>query len=481
MKVPSRVALGVVLLLTATVSLATDTTYELLRAPLVKDRLRFRLDPDGKSLQVSRDDSRKWIRLEKNTTFVVRENVDLVFPEFNPLRLTIAAARRSEADPNYAMLVKFAEALPNNGDPAPDLTAATQNMKASALSIERLTGRIGAMPRGAGEADCTVYRQLETHLNGLHQKLHEPVLGIDEVQQWVTKASGAAGLGTVKTEIDDRVAVVQDNIEGAENLDRAVSALAGVTNDPSCDSFQASTLARIYDITRGIVQTLNERRALVGELKALSKSLEPYLNASAWSEDRPNDFIFQQAAGDFETVRLFDVGVTSREFKVDSAKSTLTVTESKSASETIRFRRYQLLVPETALGAIVTDLEYPKYGTAERNGQTVIESAGTEDVPLGGMVALNLVCRCWPDSVVYPALQIGLMTAKEHPGFLLGGGLRFTRPSALSLVGGWIVTWYDDLEGKKVGDPISGTAELERLLDRRRAPAAMYFGVQYNF
>jgi hypothetical protein len=129
---------------------------------------------------------------------------------------------------------------------------------------------------------------------------------------------------------------------------------------------------------------------------------------------------------------------------------------------------------------IMTDLKFPKWGTKEEGGKTVVASAGEDDFPASGAVAVNFVCRCWTGGYVYPALQVGVTTAKEYPGFLLGAGLRFTRPRALSLVFGKILTWQNELVGLEVGDEVSGTAEIESHL-QRRSKTANYVGIQYNF
>ncbi len=81
---------------------------------------------------------------------------------------------------------------------------------------------------------------------------------------------------------------------------------------------------------------------------------------------------------------------------------------------------------------------------------------------------------------VYPAVQFGLTNSKDYPGFIIGGGLRFTYPRALSVVAGRLYTWYRDLEGLKVGDPVQGTADLESHL-QRKSKRASYFGIQYSF
>jgi hypothetical protein len=132
---------------------------------------------------------------------------------------------------------------------------------------------------------------------------------------------------------------------------------------------------------------------------------------------------------------------------------------------------------------IYNNITYPQYGTTTNaSGQTVVKRTKDHE-PIGGALMLNLVMRLGRGaSVAHPLLQFGVSSAKEFPGFLAGIGVRFVEPFNFSLSVGGMITRYKDLDGElKVGDPASGTADINKHLVYKTSPVAIYGAMQLKF
>jgi len=150
--------------------------------------------------------------------------------------------------------------------------------------------------------------------------------------------------------------------------------------------------------------------------------------------------------------------------------------------KTIRFRRYQLLIPEVSAGIAYSFLRFPKYGTTtDAAGNSIVSSAG-EDVfkKLNFTAMINWVLYAHSD--VLPFIQIGVGAKTDYPILLTGAGLRFNvggKTVALSV--GAASTWVKDLNKLHIGDHVAGTSDLEKDLTYTFKAPKLYAGFQYNF
>lgn len=484
-----------VLLLTfaiAVPSYATDTTFELLKAPWVRDRLVFQITADGK-LQARRDGDNSAIDIDDGDAFVLSEQRDLTFANFNPFLITIQTSETTEKDPNFESIATLLDAIQKMAEgglaAASDASDADsrkdQNDKLRAALRELDALSAPSVPLAAGSEDCSTYDRLRLRLRELHTAMITPFLDADEVNGWKNDATSAAKIKDVQKKIDAVVKDLKTNVELLAKIDKEIGEkfvprdATAFRDESVCSEIHASTFAIVYDVSRHLSASVEAKRKLATDLAALSKSLEPYADATRWRNDHPDEYIFFKPKPDMANVKILAMTFKPRDITVEAGPS-LKITEGKSVSRTIRIRQYAMFVPEMSTAVITTDLKYPKYGTKDESGKTIVADAGEDDFPASGAVALNFVCRCWKPTFVYPAVQFGVTNAKEYPGFLLGAGLRFTAPRALSVVGGIIYTWHKELVGLKVGDEVKGTADIESHLQRRGKQAG-YVGIQYNF
>jgi len=472
---------------------ADDKTYELLRAPLVRDQLRLQLAGD-RGIQYSRDRQGKFLDLEDGATFVMREQSDLVFRDFNPFEITISTTESTEKDPNFASIARFIDAAVSfggvfestRGERGEPGTTANQKLLAVIDSLEQT---------GAATKGCDEYKALNNALGQILTAAAEPVLTAEHVELWSQRAAGrnwkrsdgddleevpkgALRARLIRKEVGSKVTELEENVQLIERIDKAIHTRFSKSTG-FCQEMHAATFADIYELSRRLGSTLTSRRQLVRDLSDLHQSLARYEDPAVWRSDQPNDYIVFKPTPDFENIKIVGIDVTRRSF--DVKEGALVIAELKPISRSIRLRKYTTFVPEIGAAVIHSDLEYPRYATEQTPEGLRVKLVAEENVPYDGAVQLNLIWRCWGDSFAYPALQLGVSSAKEYPALLLGVGVRFTRPAPLMLVGGFAFTWFEELDSLREGDLVKDQAALEGDLERQRAPTAVYFGIQYNF
>jgi hypothetical protein len=469
---------------------AGDTTAELLQSPLIKQRAVFQVTADG-NLQVSVDNSGTFVDVTDGDAFLLSQQRDLTFRDFNPFKYTIKTSQTTDKDPNFGSISTLLDALQKMAEGAGAPGALTATARAARFPSDRVTwqsalARIQAIP---GATDCDEYKKIRDAFATLDFLTRDPIVSPSDFTPLISEATNAGGVGDARKAIDSMIKALGENVKDLETADAAIREkflpnkptpddfLKEIAGNKVCNEMQPVVFALVYDTARHLASSLDAKRALITSLKDLNKSLKPYEDASKWRVDHAGEYIFLQPKPDFNKIIVISVTVTTRSIGVDDTPS-LKSEDTGSVGRSIRIRLYSQIVPELSGAVIKTDLKFPKYGV--NNTTSKIESAGTDDFPASGAVALNGVFRLGRTSFVYPMLQLGVTNSKDYPGFILGGGLRFTNPRPLSVVAGYIYTWSKDLVDAKVGDTVTGTADLEKHL-QRKGKRGSYVGIQYSF
>ncbi|GGK79249.1 hypothetical protein GCM10011405_28890 [Rufibacter glacialis] len=155
--------------------------------------------------------------------------------------------------------------------------------------------------------------------------------------------------------------------------------------------------------------------------------------------------------------------------------------ETDKITSILVIRKFFRFIPDVSAGVAFTDITFPKFGTAvDANGRTIIADAGEEKlrkVNVSAMINFNYFA---PDiRPLYPFAQLGLGTNFDYPTFFTGGGINIDRRIALS--GGWASTWVKQLNELKIGDPVPGTADLEKDITQEFNWFKPYFSIQLKF
>jgi hypothetical protein len=468
---------------------ATDTTYELLSAPHVQETLTLQLNNDKKMLYII-DQARNSRDLRDNTAFVIDGQMDLVFRGFNPFQMSISTSEKTEADPNFGALAKFLDAAQKLGEGlAKSQNAANAAAQAGSLmpmseslAIAGAMANLESAEMKLRNSNCDAYKEIHQALVKLQGNIGTTLVTRADFTSWSAESNRAAGIRTVRAGIQEKI---KDIATHTEDLQKTLDAIHKISlqgaqvgeSEHVCNEFRASTFALAVDVSHQITEVLDLRRELSSNLQDLRKYLVKFEDDSAWGRD--GDYIFLRPTSDFDNVKLLTVSVRKR--TVNGGDNQFEIKEEDPISTTIRLRQHSVMVPEVAAAMVATDLEFPKFGTAQKEGKTVVADAGKEKNAIKTALMLNTTFRLPYNSFIFPGIQIGLTQVDKYPGILVGPHIRFTRPRPLSISGGLLFTWYKGLDKLKIDDPISGTADLEKDLAYRRAPTATYFSIQYTF
>lgn len=496
-----RLTLFLALFCSAQVLLATDRTYELLTAPHVRDKIRIQLSADRKGIEYQKDEEARFADLAEGITFALHDQADIVFRDFNPFLYSVSSSQKMEPDPNFGSIVKFLDAARATGENLTGLFAAILELPGGGASdCDDLASDPGPNCKSLARFKCLLEKAAKLS--------NDDEIDQDDFKAWRDDSTSAVGVRKAREAIDAKIDKLSDNTKSLaatlaeiEKLRTSISFEAcpgqctgecrkacGETPSReceesctrSCSGFDLEIALLYSDVQKTGEVSLKSKNELKTALKDLSDKLKSnYESPAAWREDHPSDYIIAKPKGDPENVNLFTVTIKDRKFVADNG--TFKIEEKEATSKTFRLRKYSALVPEIGGGVLYSNLKYPRYGTEQKDGKTLVKKIKDENADLSAAVVLNMYTRLGFDSFVYPGFQIGVANAKDFPGFLFGFQARFTRPRALSISAGALVTWYKDLDQLKPGQEISGTAALEEDLELKRAPVSAYFGIQYNF
>lgn len=181
----------------------------------------------------------------------------------------------------------------------------------------------------------------------------------------------------------------------------------------------------------------------------------------------------------------YSISVKKAGYELDNKKEIVNKKEQDIISRTFRLRRFNRFVYEISAGVAYTFFEVPKYGTDTiSGGKTVVADAGKEAIRNINFTSMINFVYFSEESDVRPFIQLGFGVNTKTPTLLFGGGLRFYIEglTRFSISGGIAASWVKRLDKLKVGDKISGTAELEKdLKNVFNWPPKPYIGLQYNF
>lgn len=163
------------------------------------------------------------------------------------------------------------------------------------------------------------------------------------------------------------------------------------------------------------------------------------------------------------------------------------VPEDKKAasSRTIKFRKFNRFVFEVAAGVAYTDIDFPKFGTTtDAAGNTVVSDAGKDSFRKFNLTAMFNWNYYIQNSSIHPFFQLGVGANSQYPTLFSGVGLRFNSnaSSHFAISGGFASTWVKTLDKLKIGDTVTGTADIDKDITYEfHFPLKPYIGLQYNF
>lgn len=285
------------------------------------------------------------------------------------------------------------------------------------------------------------------------------------------EASTASSL----TDIKGDVAKIKKHFDAVKaSLDSITKSLDSFTCNDSFLYTQAATLA-IKDATTEMDNQYKRFTALNQALDAVNNA---YL-AAATSPDNMQPWLVKIGSLTLSgKIGDFSLKINKSGFELSDAGEIQASKTESLASYTISARRYNLFVPEVAAGIVYSNISYPKYGTAtDATGKMTVADAGSDKVSkfaVSTMVNFNMFI---PNSYIRPFIQIGVGASTDYPALFLGGGIKIS--NSLSISVGAASPWVKQLGTLKVGDPVSGTADITKdLVSSFKIFEKVYGGIQ---
>lgn len=185
-------------------------------------------------------------------------------------------------------------------------------------------------------------------------------------------------------------------------------------------------------------------------------------------------------------IATYTVTVNTDGYTLSEDNKEITKTAKKSVVATnLKFRKIQRIIPEVSAGLAFTYLKFPKYGTNTdtATGKQIVAFSGNDEFKRMNFTVMLNFNYYIPNSPVHPFWQVGIGATAGYPTFFTGFGGRINiAMKRLAVSGGFAGTWIKTLSTLKVGDPVSGTADLDKDIKYEFSfPLKPYLGIQYNF
>ncbi|MFA0964534.1 hypothetical protein AB9P05_22190 [Roseivirga sp. BDSF3-8] len=270
-------------------------------------------------------------------------------------------------------------------------------------------------------------------------------------------------LNAIKSSIKDvhKEQVIIDSLyEQAKKI--LMPKIKACTNDDK--SFMIAMLFTTYFHNTYLI--IDEREKAISVLKEMEKTVSEY----AGKLENINGHSFERIAE-----------LTLKRGKVHDINYEVTYKEDgedKKVSKTMTFTHYRGLLWEVTPGVAFTNVIYDTYGiSTDADGASTVAEAGKEhikQVNVNVMLNANFVIPSWHETM--PFVQIGAGPSKDYPMLFTGIGLRINDRFRIST--GAVFTWVKELNELQVGDPVDGTAALEKDLSYTFTGPKFYLGLQ---
>jgi hypothetical protein len=479
-------------------ALAQDTN-ELLAAPQVRDFIVLQSIGDKLDYQIDGFQGEKFKPLPAGTaSFVADRSINLLFHDFNPFVFSVTSTQSQSDDTSFASVQKFLEALAGLGKsigipksealslarsermPSELTTECTKTLQSSLeVSIwDQLTADLTATCRD------DIYRSFCEAGDALYDNPGDESKPLkDQLKSWRKRSTSHAAIFTAEDAVQGEIQGEKETLDTKiETAAAKLAALEGkvqpAAEELDCEEIKDLTLATLSRFIRESNDVIAKKKRLSDSLKSLSDMLDKYKERSLW-DDAGTSYRFASVEPSFEKIQIVAVTVNKRKF--DDSKEPIEISDVKLSQSTLRIRHHSPFVPEVAAGVAASEIKIPKFGTAQKDGKTVVATAGSDNVRTIPALFFNGIIRFSGESFAYPMFQLGVGTGADRPSLLGGIGLRFTHPRHLALSLGYAVTWFKDLDKLKLGDEVKGTADVEADLKLRRSDAKPYISIQYSF
>ena len=467
-------------------------------------RLFFKYDIGEKKFQVDEHESivkADFTKLEDSSIFLSKKTgINVYMRPLNPLNYTWDGESKIIIDPIDEEALKALTEIVNN---IPNLI---QNNTFSALNpndLESLRNKFKTQVsteefkkyenlfRPFNQKDKSIdliFNNVKSNLKSINDSLRTDkkdhfakIFNSLKTLSFKDSTSTGNGLRSCNTEISKFEKFYTD-------IDTAINNSQKLVDSIKEDSIPTYTLKFVFNfIIKEQKHLLSEQKKRVDQLRQVySIVYKVYENAAT---DRGPDLSWSiPHTSELETpkgkINIFTLSIKESGLKLNDSKDLVNGESKEVLKKTIRVRRFQRFIPEVSIGTAFTSFKYLTYGTtSDSSGQQYVAApveAQMRNLNIATMLNFNYFT---PDSQLHPFFQLGAGINSGLPTFLTGFGIRsnISGLKRLAVSGGLAMTWLRELTNLKVGDKISGTADIEKDFKYSSAPTfAPYFSIQFN-
>jgi hypothetical protein len=273
-----------------------------------------------------------------------------------------------------------------------------------------------------------------------------------------------------------------------KNIEQALTNFKKEVNDYPCDTPDHHYIVKYVfnEVAEKLTELKNGQYKRVKLLIALHKLVS---DAQVKASLEKDGLRWMQHLGEVAVNRgeisVYTVTIKESGYVLSDKGDISEASTKEKAKRVIRFRSFDRFIPEASAGTAFTDLTFLKYGTQTdtTTGAETVAAAGEERFKKLNFTAMINLNYFIPNSPLHPFLQLGIGANTDYPTFFTGAGFRmnFKPLRRFAFAFGVASTWIKTLDKLKIGDTVSGTAELEKDIKHEfKWPPKPYLGIQVN-
>lgn len=250
-----------------------------------------------------------------------------------------------------------------------------------------------------------------------------------------------------------------------------------------CNAFKVITETTLKNYITFATETAEKRQDAISSLQSFFDYLKNFIDTNSDFDEHNvlTNVTFEKPMA-LKKGKITTFEINLKQVDIGSASDVeLLKIGTKKLEKKFDLVRSSSALFEAGAGIMYSDFEFLEYETTTANNTTVVAEVKRVRPTFVPMVWGNLILDTWKFPI-YPMLQIGAGATSGQPVFAFGGGFRFdvidNFPFAVS--GGVAPYWTKALQNLKVGDEVSGTAEIVADTKYKLHSPKFYFGIQFQ-
>lgn len=341
----------------------------------------------------------------------------------------------------------------------------------------------------AHQIECNGFIPIKNYFTSIESKLQN-----DQKDKILEQFSKLKELNFIDMdETKDKKELIRGKLKEVEDhyaeIDGLINEGTPIIEAYNCDNPSSETTKLLYTMYLTSIRTsLSEQRKELNNVMKIYQLIDDAYNSARTGGEVDGlrwSVILKELASEKGKNPITTIKINKGGYKLSTEKEIIPEKEELVTKSTFKLRRFQRFIPEISVGLAYTSIDYKKYTTTtDENGQAYVAAPTNENFKKINLATMINYIYYIPDSDVLPFYQLGIGLNSGIPTLLSGFGIRsnFDSVKRISISGGIAMTWVQELDKLKVGDPVTGSDQIENDLKYEFSwPPKLYVGIQYNF